>query len=184
MPSGIRPTQNKVRKALFDILGDISGLSFLDLFAGSGAVGFEALSRGAKEAVLVEDNRACISAVKKNIQSLDFAACSLYQFDAQKAILAMHKQARKFDIIFMDPPYYKGKVLRLRSGLAELTDSASLAKKTLQTIGAYDILAPNGFVVIQHFNKEKLPVTQGDLILFKQSNYGDTTLTFYRKCAK
>lgn len=167
MPSGIRPTQNKVRKALFDILGDINGLSFLDLFAGSGAVGLEALSRGAKEAVLVEDNRACISAVKKNIQSLNFAACSLYPFDAQKAILAMHKQAHKFDIIFMDPPYYH-----------------ELAKKTLQTIDAYDILAPNGFVVIQHFNKEKLPEAQGDLILFKQSNYGDTILSFYRKCAK
>jgi 16S rRNA (guanine966-N2)-methyltransferase len=70
MPKGIRPTQDKVRKALFDILGDISGLSFLELFAGSGAVGFEAVSRGAKELILVEDNRACQLTIAKNIESL------------------------------------------------------------------------------------------------------------------
>ncbi len=66
-PKGIRPTQDKVRKALFDILADVKDLSFLDLFAGSGAVGIEALSLGAKEVVFVEQDRRCIEKIKENI---------------------------------------------------------------------------------------------------------------------
>ncbi|MDD5596192.1 MAG: RsmD family RNA methyltransferase, partial [Candidatus Omnitrophica bacterium] len=82
MPKGIRPTQNKVRKALFDILGDIAGLSFLELFAGSGAIGFEALSKGVGELVFVEDQRDCVLAIEKNIAALGSQSCQLYQKDA------------------------------------------------------------------------------------------------------
>ena len=67
IPRGIRPTQDKVRKALFDILGDIKDMSFLELFAGSGAVGFEAVSRGVGDLTLVEYNRDCVLALKKNL---------------------------------------------------------------------------------------------------------------------
>jgi len=164
MPKGIRPTQNKVRKALFDILGDIEGLSFLELFAGSGAVGFEAISRGVSELTLVEYNRDCLLAIKKNIASLKPKACSLYPLEAERAIAAFFKDKRTFDIIFLDPPYYN-----------------DLAKKALQTLSAYDILAPNGLIVFQHFKKDNLPDTLGDLALFKQKAYGDTVLSFYRK---
>ena len=164
MPKGIRPTQNKVRKALFDILGDIENLSFLELFAGSGAVGLEALSRGVRELTLVEYNRDCLLAMRKNIESLKVKACSIYPQEASAAIIALQRQGRKFDIIFLDPPYYK-----------------DMAKKTLQTLSAYDILAPNGLVVVQHFKKENLPETLGVFILFKQNIYGESMLTFYRK---
>ena len=164
MPKGIRPTQDKVRKALFDILGDIEGLSFLELFAGSGAVGLEAISRGVKALALVEYNRDCLLAMRKNIESLKVKACSIYPQEANAAIIALHKESRKFDIIFLDPPYYK-----------------DMAKKTLQTLSAYDILAPNGFMVVQHFKKENLPETLGVFVLFKQHKYGDNILTFYRK---
>ena len=164
IPKGIRPTQNKVRKALFDILGDIEGLSFLELFAGSGAVGLEAISRGVEDLALVEYNRDCLLAMRKNIESLKVKACSIYPQEASTAIIALHKESRKFDIIFLDPPYYK-----------------DMAKKTLQTLSAYDILAPNGLVVVQHFKKENLPETLGVFILFKQNIYGDSMLTFYRK---
>ncbi|MFA4888445.1 MAG: 16S rRNA (guanine(966)-N(2))-methyltransferase RsmD [Candidatus Omnitrophota bacterium] len=163
-PLGIRPTQNKVRKALFDILGDIQGLSFLELFAGSGAVGFEAASRGAKGLALVEDNRACQLAINKNIAALGLTNCRLYSKEAIAAIKALHKEQRRFEIIFFDPPYY-----------------SDVGKKTLQTLEAYDILAPNGFIIAQHFKKDVLPEPLGDLILFKQSHYGDTVLSFYRK---
>jgi len=164
MPKGIRPTQDKVRKALFDILGDIEGLSFLELFAGSGAVGLEAVSRGVETLALVEYNRDCLLAMRKNIESLKVKACSIYPQEAGAAIIALHQESRKFDIIFLDPPYYK-----------------DMAKKTLQTLSAYDILAPNGFMVVQHFKKENLPETLGVFVLFKQHKYGDNILTFYRK---
>lgn len=171
MPKGIRPTQNMVRKAIFDILGDIEGLSFLELFAGSGAVGFEAVSRGARELILVEQNRDCQLAIKKNIDSLRLRACGIYPFDALRAISSFQKDKRTFDIIFLDPPYT----------LAEPDDSP--AKKTLQTLGACDILAPNGLVVVQHFKRDKLPSESGQLKLIKEAKYGSTLLSFYRKAA-
>jgi 16S rRNA (guanine(966)-N(2))-methyltransferase RsmD len=164
MPSGIRPTQDKVRKALFDILGDIEGLSFLELFAGSGAVGFEALSRKAAELVLVENNRNCLSVIKQNIEALKIENCSLYPQEAEKSIRLFHKNKKVFDIIFLDPPYYKEE-----------------AKKTLQIFGAYDILAPYGLVIAQHFKKDKLPSQSEKLELFKEAAYGDTVLSFYKK---
>ena len=163
----IRPTQDKVRKAIFDILGDLEGASFLELFAGSGAVAFEALSRGASECVLVEYNSDCLLAIRKNIDSLKETACVVYPAQADRAIKEFCQRARRFDIIFFDPPYYKG-----------------LAKKTLQTLAAYDILTRTGLVVIQHFKKDDLPVAVGDLTLFKQKNYGDTILSLYKKALR
>ncbi|MBI5145119.1 MAG: 16S rRNA (guanine(966)-N(2))-methyltransferase RsmD [Candidatus Omnitrophica bacterium] len=164
MPKGIRPTQGKVRKALFDILGDIEGLSFLELFAGSGAVGFEALSKGVSDLTLVEYDRDCLQAIEKNIAALKPRACTLYPQQAERAIKALHKEGKTFDIVFLDPPYYEG-----------------LAKKTLQTLSCYDILTPYGFIVAQHFKKDNLPDAAGDLTLFRQKRYGDTILSFYKK---
>ena len=164
MPKGIRPTQDKVRKAVFDILQDIEGLSFLELFAGSGSVGLEAISRGACEAVFVESNRDCQSVIRKNIESLKAQACAIYPFETERGLQILHKEGRKFDIVFLDPPYYK-----------------DLAKKTLQMLGAYDIVAPNGLVIAQHFKRDDLPQAAGGLVLFKRSTYGDTQLSLYRK---
>ncbi len=164
MPKGIRPTQNVVRKALFDILRDIEGLSFLELFAGSGSVGLEAVSNGASEAVLVEANRQCQQVIKRNIESLKLDNCVLFPYEAEHAVESLHKKGKKFDIIFFDPPYYD-----------------DMAKKTLQAVVDYDILAPNGFIIVQHFKKENLPESAGDLVFIKQYVYGSTTLSFYRK---
>jgi len=164
MPKGIRPTQNKVRKALFDILGDISGLSFLELFAGSGAIGFEALSKGVTELIFVEEKRDCVAAIKKNISALKAQNCQIFQKDAQEAIPFFHHQGKRFELIFLDPPYY-----------------LELAKKTLRNLSTCDILAPNGFIIVQHFKKDDLPAQLGVLSLFKQSHYGDTSLSFYKK---
>ena len=163
-PKGIRPTQDKVRKAIFDILGDIEGLSFLELFAGSGAVGFEALSRGAGELTLVERNPGSLLAIKKNLELLRPEGCVLYPLDIQKAIKSFYESRKRFDIIFLDPPYYQ-----------------DLAKKTLQTLEGYDILAPDGLIITQHFKKESLPDDLGVLSLFRQYKYSDTLLTIYMK---
>jgi len=185
MPEGIRPTQNKVRKALFDILGDIEGLSFLELFAGSGGIAFEAASKGAGRITLVESNRDCLLVISKNMASLGIESGNLYPFEAEKAVKSFHKDGRKFDIIFLDPPYYKLNSLsptvtpRVDGNCAGVPLSA--AKKTLQMLGAYDILAPNGFVIVQHFKKDVLPDKADNLARFKQANYRDTVLSFYAK---
>ena len=163
MPKGIRPTQDKVRKAIFDILQDIEGLSFLEIFAGSGAVGLEAISRGVKDLTLIELNRDCQLAINKNIESLKLKECELIPFEVERAIEKLSKEKRKFDIIFLDPPYYK-----------------DMVKKTLQTLSGYDILAPQGLIVVQHFKKDDLPDDLGVFSLFRTAKYGDTLLSFYR----
>ncbi|OGX46613.1 MAG: 16S rRNA (guanine(966)-N(2))-methyltransferase RsmD [Omnitrophica WOR_2 bacterium RIFCSPLOWO2_12_FULL_51_8] len=175
MPKGIRPTQDKVRKALFDILGDISEMSFLELFAGSGAIGIEALSRGAKEAEFVEEKRDCARQIAANLAFIKAGGRRITQSDAQEAIKKLSREGKRFEIIFLDPPYCKGPV----AGAVE-----PLVKKTLRTLSSYDILAPCGLAIAQHFKKDLLPDTLGDLILFRQSRYGDTVLSFYRKCAR
>ena len=164
MPKGMRPTQDKVRKAVFDILGDISGLAFLELFAGSGAVGLEALSRGASELVMVESNRNSILTIKKNIQLLKAPDFNLYHLESDKAVKLLSLDKKHFDIIFIDPPYLK-----------------DMAKKILQTLEAYDILSPNGLIVIQHSKVELLPGDSLKFDLIKEARYGDTRLSIFRK---
>ncbi|MBU0503443.1 MAG: 16S rRNA (guanine(966)-N(2))-methyltransferase RsmD [Candidatus Omnitrophica bacterium] len=180
-PKGIRPTEDRVRKALFDILGDIEGLSFLEIFAGSGAVGFEAISRGVKELTLVEYNRDCLRAINKNIESLKERACELYEQEADEAIRTLGKENKKFDIIFLDPPYYQGLARRTGPGSMDHNIKEPLSKKTLQTLEAYDILTLYGIIAIQHSKKENLPKESGNLALVKQAKYADTLLSFYRK---
>ena len=171
-PKDIRPTQEKVRKALFDILGDIEGLSFLDLFAGSGAVGLEALSRGAGKVVFVERSKPYIRIIKYNLFSFELShrpISTLPSFmviwqDVQGALRRFERSRQSFDIIFLDPPYY-----------------ADLAKKTLKTLSLCDILSPNGIIVCQHFKRDFLPEKIENLGLIKQAKYGDTLLSFYKR---
>jgi len=179
MPSGIRPTQNMVRKAIFDILGDIEGLSFLELFAGSGAVGFEALSRGAKSLRLVENNRDSLASIKKNMEILKIQSCQVLQQDAIRAVEYFAKNNEKFDIVFLDPPYYVNRQAIQDS----LKEDLTLAKKTLQSLNACDILSPDGLVVVQHFQKDSLPDDLGVLSLLKKSSYGSTILSIYHKAS-
>jgi 16S rRNA (guanine(966)-N(2))-methyltransferase RsmD len=183
MPKGIRPTQDKVRKALFDILGDIEGLSFLELFAGSGAVGLEALSQGAKLVIFVEKNRQCCKIIEKNLSALRYHITGIGSqvkdvgrqtptgrqramvlcLGALGAIPLLWSRQCKFDVVFLDPPYYKG-----------------ISKKTLKTLLCYDIVMPSGLVICQHFKKDTLPDKLGRLNLFKQAGYADTILSFYK----
>ncbi|MBU0547750.1 MAG: 16S rRNA (guanine(966)-N(2))-methyltransferase RsmD [Candidatus Omnitrophica bacterium] len=164
MPRGIRPTQDKVRKAAFDILGDVEGLSFLELYAGSGAVGFEALSRGIRELTMVECNHNSVLAIKKNISLLRAPNCNLYYLDAEKAIKLLAQDKKSFDIIFLDPPYHEG-----------------MAKKILHTLEGYDILTPNGLIIVQHLKTELLPEPSLNFSLIKEAKYGDTWLSIFRK---
>lgn len=164
MPRGIRPTQDLVRKAVFDILGDISGLAFLELYAGSGAVGLEALSRGASSLTMVESNRDSLLAIKRNIELLKAPACNLYHLEADKGVKLLALDKKLFDIIFIDPPYH-----------------SDMAKKILQTLEGYDILAPHGLIIVQHFKSEELPKDNQNFSLIKEAKYGDTWLSIFKK---
>lgn len=172
-PENIRPTQNKVRKAIFDCLGDsVKDSAFLELFAGSGAVGIEAFSHGAKSVAFIDSDLNCLKLIESNLTSLGIghrqgvegANCRIYRKDSLEAPYFLQRQGLKFDIIFLDPPYQAG-----------------LAKKSLLALISYDILQPLGIVVIEHSKKEELPQAEGSLILFKQKRYGDKTLSFYKR---
>ncbi len=171
MPAGIRPTKDVIRKAIFDIIGqDLEGMAFLDLFAGSGAVGLEALSRGAKRVVFVEKDPRCVGVINENLEILNKdhvigpeQNSFVFNADTFPAIKQMNKKGEKFDFIFVDPPYY-----------------AQLAKKTLKTLLAYDIVQPNNLIIIQHEKRETLPDSEGRFLLVREKKYGGSILSILR----
>jgi 16S rRNA (guanine(966)-N(2))-methyltransferase RsmD len=170
MPADIRPTQNLVRGALFDMIGEsIQGASFADFFSGSGAVGLEALSRGAARVVCVEREAKNAALIRENMGLLKegvLGATGILEVvarDAFSAIKLFAAQKQQFDFVFVDPPYGR-----------------ELAKKALKTLGGYDILHTNSTLIIQHDAKEILPETAGRINCFRQRKYGATFLSFYK----
>jgi len=174
MPAEIRPTQNIIRKALFDLIGqDLEGLTFVDLFAGSGAMGLEALSLGASKVLFIEKNPQCIKVIEENIALLnsrnehfsqsDMGECQVLEEDSFASIKELASEGQKFDIVFVDPPYERG-----------------MAKKILKTLEAYDIVAANSVVAIQHDRREILPESNGHLALFRERQYGSSCLSLYK----
>jgi 16S rRNA (guanine966-N2)-methyltransferase len=120
-PSGdVRPTSDRVREALFSALGDISGARVLDLFAGSGALGIEALSRGAESVVFVDSSRASLKALRQNLKTLELEPDSTVMcLSAAKAIRHLGGEGRSFDLVFLDPPYDAGLHVPTLVGLRE-----------------------------------------------------------------
>ena len=168
MPKGveIRPTQDKVRQAIFNVLGNVAGTNVLELFAGSGAFGIEAISRGAKYVTFVDNNSMCIKTMTKNLESLNVpdSKYELIWANALSVFPRMEKEGNKYDLIFLDPPYYK-----------------NIARKCLSNIDAYDILSPRSLVVIEHFKKDSLALDLNTLVFEKEKQYGDTLISIFRK---
>ena len=170
MPKDMRPSQNILRKAIFDILGqDMEGLEFLELYAGSGAVGFEALSCGAKKVTFVEKEERCARVIEGNQKLLIIKAagkplgqCEILNTDTFWAIKQLAQNKRKFDIVFIDPPY-----------------GHELAKKTLKTLMAYDILHPNCFIIVEYHKHETLPELEGRFSLIRERKYGASYLAIF-----
>jgi len=163
-PAGVRlrPTSDKVREALFNILAfKISGASFLDLYAGCGSVGIEAISRGAKQVVFVEKEKTHTLLIKKNLSV--FPTYDAVKVFEGTALHFLKKNNDPFDIIFVDPPY------------------ADLSEEILQTLGCCNTVQRTCIIIIEHFHKKNLPDIIGDLSLLKRYRYGGTTLTFYVK---
>ena len=160
----VRPTSEKVREALFDILGTfVEETCFLDLFAGTGAVGIEALSRGAKKAIFIEKEQKWIKIIKENLEKTENSQNAVvYKIDFLSGLKLLAKKNYLLDFIFLDPPYNKG-----------------LVNISLLEISKFPILRHNGLVIAQHYKKEKIMENLNNLRLYNQRRYGECYLSFY-----
>jgi 16S rRNA (guanine966-N2)-methyltransferase len=160
----IRPTSDKVKEALFSILGGaVIDSTFLDLFGGTGGIGIEALSRGARHVVFIDSNNRSIKVLRGNLKRLDIKEhVEVYNADYSTAIRKLYKYGKRFDIIYIDPPYGIG-----------------LAESALKEIDQNPILSQAGLIVVEHDSKEDMPQKVGKLYLYRNKKYGNTVLSFY-----
>jgi len=166
--AGTRPTGSRVKQTLFDILAPrLAGCRFLDLCAGTGAVGLEALSRGARRVVLVERDPAAAAVIRRNVQLLaaDRGAVAVQARECLAALRELARVREVFDVIYFDPPY----------------DSA-LYEPVLEALSA-PLLAEGAIVVAEHFHTRALPETIGGLSRERAVRIGDHRLAFYRLAA-
>ena len=158
--NAVRPTSDHIKESLFNILQfDIEGRTFLDLFAGSGQIGLEALSRGAERAVFVDSAKASCKVVEENIRTTDFSLKALVVHSDYNAYLM--RCTEQFDIAFLDPPY--------RTGTLE---------KALLSVVSH--MSRGGIVICEHPTDEPLPERAGEFVRVKDYRYGKILLTSYR----
>ncbi|SNB45770.1 16S rRNA (guanine(966)-N(2))-methyltransferase RsmD [Geobacter sp. DSM 9736] len=169
VPKGqrVRPTADRVKEAVFSILktllGDLDGCRVLDIFAGTGNLGIEALSRGAASAVFIDNHRESALTIEKNIRLAGFSEkCRIIQSDALRALQAIEKERIRFRLVFLDPPY--------RIGFAE---------KVLNHLGTSTVIEPGAVIVTEHSLQENLQDRFGNLQKFDARTYGDTALSFF-----
>ena len=157
---GVRPSADRVREALFARLGDLEGAQVLDLFAGSGALGIEALSRGAAAAVFVERAAAALAVLRANLAELALDGKSeVLRGEASAAVRRLGRAGRRFDLLLLDPPY-------------AATRELAQALRALVTSG---ILAPGAMVVAETSRRPALPPIEG-LTPLDERRYGDTVI--------
>lgn len=170
--SEVRPTADRVKESLFRIFGKlVVDADFLDLCAGTGNIGLEALSQGARSATFIDNNYHCIRIIESNLEMCGFHRkhphVRLIHLDAQKALARLGKRKAKFDLIYFDPPY-----------------ASKIYAPCLKQIAEADLLSPDGVIVIEH-RKDKVvkwtePLVLDELFLSRQELYGDTMLSFYK----
>lgn len=168
-PRGLttRPTSSKVREAIFNILGPPPQGAVLDLFAGSGALGFEALSRGAERAVFVERDGRAVGALTRNLRELGFAQRSqVISSPVMVALSRLSATPERFVWVFMDPPY-----------------AAGVTEETLARLGEGSLLCGGSVVIVEHDHRHEPPDARGGLHLTDRRYYGDTGVSFYRRDA-
>ena len=162
----LRPTSDRLRETLFNILGpSVEGTTFVDLYAGTGAVGIEALSRGARAAIFVEKHKPAASLIRRNLDSLEIkAGVEILGMDVLCGLERLEERKVHSQFVFLDPPY------------AETLEY----EKVLEFLGDSLLLAPGGRVIAEHSNKRILPEQAGGLELVRQVEQGDATLSFYK----
>lgn len=159
-----RPTSDKVRQGLFNILGgEVSGRKVLDLFAGSGALGIEALSRGAACAVLVEKNPRSACIIANNLQKAGLSdKAEIMKTDFRSALEKLNRRGEVWDLIFIDPPY-----------------QSVLLDKVIKILPKYCVISAKSIIVAEHFKKKELPPNILDIPLVQTRVYGQTCLSFF-----
>lgn len=163
VPAGsrVRPTSDKVKQALFNILGEkVRDAVFLDLYAGTGGIGIEALSRGAGKVLFVDESRESVTVIKKNIEQTGFGEGA--QVVTSRAEPFLKKASEQFHFVFLDPPY------------------STEQEPLLNLVSESEVLRPDSVVVYEHFKKQKSPECAGRLSLYREAVYGDTVLAFYK----
>jgi len=155
-----------VKEALFSILmNKLNDAKVLDLFAGSGALGLESLSRGAETAVFVDKSPQSIKIIKENIDKTGFKEVSkVYKLDFEDALKKLNDNSEKFDIIYLDPPYGKNIVI-----------------KTLNCMHKYDILNDDGIIVAETDGIDIVDDVVGDFFKYDERKYGRVRIHFFRK---
>ena len=162
--SGTRPTASRVREAIFNILGPVPDAPVLDLYAGTGALGLEALSRGASRVVFVERDARALAALGRNIRELGLGARAVVMGGKVSQSLArLATGADRFAWVFIDPPY-----------------ASEEAQRTLDTLAGAGVLAPGAIIVVEHDKRRMPPESAGGLYLSDRRFYGDTGVSFYR----
>ena len=161
-----RPTLESVKESLFSIIAPyVEGSIFLDLFSGSGSISLEAISRGAKRAVMIEKDGEALKYIIENIDNLGFTdRCRAYKNDVIRAIEILGRKNEKFDIIFMDPPYQD-----------------NVTKKVLKAIDKANILTEDGLIICEHHLLEDLEDNIASFRKTDERKYNKKILTFYTK---
>ncbi|OGC15229.1 16S rRNA (guanine(966)-N(2))-methyltransferase RsmD, partial [candidate division WOR-1 bacterium RIFOXYB2_FULL_36_35] len=161
----LRPLSDQAKESLFNILAsDIPDSDFLDLFAGSGSVGIEALSREARLSIFVEKDRKAVSVIRENLEDLGLSdRAEVFAIDVFQALKILYKKQAKFDIIFLGAPY--GSLFLLKS---------------LQFLGEFNLLKPKGIIIAEHRAKSSLDGTIGYLDKLREHKCGDTLFSFYK----
>ncbi|WP_028595628.1 16S rRNA (guanine(966)-N(2))-methyltransferase RsmD [Paenibacillus assamensis] len=161
-----RPTTDKVKEALFSMIGPyFDGGTALDLFAGTGGLGIEALSRGVDHAVFIDMDPKAIETIKHNVNVARVAEkAEIFRNDAKRALKALAKRDMKFDLVFMDPPY-------------RMTDADML----LTTMLEQEMLSEQAIVVIEHDSNYTYPEHIGAMACFRNAKYGEIALSLYTK---
>jgi 16S rRNA (guanine(966)-N(2))-methyltransferase RsmD len=161
--TSVRPTTDRVREAVFAILGDdVKGAVVLDLFAGTGAMAIESLSRGAAGAVLVESSPAALGALRANLAALEAEGAVCLPVDYREAVRRLSSKGRTFDLVFLDPPYGKGLV----------GQSAGLLSRA-------GILAPGAVVVAERASRDPVETLPAEWRERADRRYGDTRITLF-----
>jgi 16S rRNA (guanine966-N2)-methyltransferase len=161
----LRPTSDRLRETLFNILGGaVEDSVFVDAYAGTGAVGIEALSRGAKRAVFIEKHRTAVALIRKNLAVLGIEQdAEVLPTDAVKGLAWLANEGMRADFIFLDPPY------------ADVTEYA----RVLEFLGKLSLLAPGGRVIVEHEERRKLAEKMGQLVRVRTIEQGDGVLSIY-----
>ena len=163
--SQVRPTLGQAKEAFFDIIGpEIQGMVFVDVYAGTGNMGIEALSRGAEKAVFVERDRQVSGMIRSNLESLKLTKqARLMTGDAMNVIPKLHHNSFLCDILYMDPPYLQDQITEL-----------------LAICHTHPVVKEDGLIVLEHMTKKKIDTELLAFPVYKEKSYGNTTLTFFR----